>query len=222
MKKTMIGIVLLLAGSCLGQDKPEPIPTKDLPPSAVCAYCVTLGTMMTPAKPTHGVRFRGKRYFFHDKFMYDAFMKDPEAYADPVLPRDMPNFDLKTSKGVKIDKEFFKGKVVLVDFWATWCEPCKKMFPTLDAIYDAYKGQGLEMLSVSADLKRKDYDKFIQEKPFGHPVLFDDKKMFSAWHVVTIPALFLVKDGQIVAQWVGYRDRKPIEDEVKKALGLLN
>lgn len=212
-------LALALGASALAQDKPEPIPAADLPPSAVCAYCVALGTMMTPAKPTHGVRFRGKRYFFHDKTMFDAFMKDPDAYADPVLPRTMPKFDLKSLGGAKIDGNWFKGKTVLVDFWATWCEPCKRMFPSLDAIYDAHKGQGLQMVSVSEDQKRKDYDRYIAAKPFGHPVAFDDQKAFSAWHVITIPALFLVKDGQVIAQWVGYTERSVIEAEVVKALG---
>ena len=219
MRLTIAAAAAILATTALGQEKPELIPTKELPPSAVCAYCVALGTMMTPAKPTHGVRFRGKRYFFHDKSMYDAFMKDPDAYSDPVLPRPMPKTVLTTSTGTKVDDSFFKGKMVLVDFWATWCEPCKKMSPILDDVLAAYKVKGLEMLSVSEDQKRKDYDKFIKEKPFGHAVAFDDKKAFASWHVVTIPALFLVKDGQIIAQWVGFTDKAPIEEAVKKAIG---
>jgi thiol-disulfide isomerase/thioredoxin len=219
MKMTTIAWALLLSAAVHAQDKPELIATKDLPPSAVCAYCVALGTMMTPAKPTHGVRFRGKRYFFHDKSMFDAFMKDPDAYADPVLPRPIPKFELKTSAAENFANDYFKGKTILVDFWATWCEPCKKMFPSLDAIYDAHKGEGLALLSVNEDLKRKDFEKYVKDQPFGHPVLFDDRKAFSSWHVITIPALFLVKDGQIVAQWVGYTERKLIEDEVIKVLG---
>jgi thiol-disulfide isomerase/thioredoxin len=219
MIKTLLPAAAMLAATmALGQEKPEPIATKDLPPTAVCAYCVALGTMMTPAKPTHGVRYHGKRYFFHSKEMYDTFMKDPEAYADPVLPRPMPSMNLRSAEGTKFDESYFRGKTVLVDFWATWCEPCRRMMPALEELHATYKGDGLQMLSISEDQKRPDYEKFVKEKPFDHPDAFDDKKAFAAWHVVTIPAFFLVKDGKIVGQWIGITDRGVLEEAIKKAL----
>jgi thiol-disulfide isomerase/thioredoxin len=208
----------ILSLSIYAQEKPEPIPKEELPPSAVCAYCVALGTMMTPSKPESGVRYRGKRYFFHDDSMRKAFMKDPDAYADPVIPRPAPLLDLSSSIGARFDNKMFLNQVVLVDFWASWCGPCRKMFPVLDSIYAEEHANGLEILSIGEDLDRKEYDKFLKANPFTHPVAFDDKKAFAAWHVIVLPAIFLIKDGRVVAQWVGVTEQQTIQDEVKKAL----
>lgn len=217
MKAILFSAILAFAITAMAQDKPERILDKDLPPSAVCAVCVTLGSMMTPAKPIAGVRYHGKRYFFHSKGMLDQFMKDPDAYSDPVLPRPMSKLDL-TSSGVRYDATWFKGKVVLVDFWATWCEPCRRMFPVLGDLYKTYHAQGLEVLSLNEDQKRADYEKFIKESPFPNPAVFDSNKAFSSWHVTTIPAYFLLKDGQVIAQWVGVTDKNVLTKEIERAL----
>ncbi|HRK21222.1 MAG TPA: redoxin domain-containing protein [Fimbriimonadaceae bacterium] len=218
MKAISIAASLALAAVAMAQDKPERIADKDLPPSAVCAVCVTLGSIMTPAQPVAGVRYHGKRYFFHSKGMLDQFMKDPDAYSDPVLPRPMPKFDL-TSDGTRYDAGWFKGNTVLVDFWATWCEPCRRMFPVIDDLYRTYRPHGLEVLSVSEDQKKVDFDKFVKATPFPNPVLFDSNKAFAAWHVTTIPAYFLVKDGHILAQWVGVTAKDVLQKQIEAALG---
>lgn len=215
MKHFVLAASLAFAGFASAQDKPVEIAKKDLPAMAQCATCVALGTMLTEAKPTGGVMFRGKPYYFHSKEMEAQFKKDPDAYADPVLPRPMPRFALKDTTGMLWDESCFKGKTVLIDFWATWCEPCKQMVPILDSIWKENKDKGLVFLSVSVDQKRKDFDSFVKATPFPNPTLLDDKKTFQAWHVLAIPAIYLVKDGHIVAQWSGVVERTTIEKALK-------
>ena len=219
MKQILLISALLLASACFGQDKPVPIPAKDLPDSAVCAVCSTLGTMMTPAKPYAGVMYHGKAYYVHDKGMLATFMKDPDSYSDPVLPRPMPTFALKDTTGKDYTADDFKGKVVVVDFWATWCIPCRQTKTELEDIYAKHKDNGLMFLSVDTDQQKKPLDKFLKDSPFSNPVLFDSKKTYAAWHVTAIPAVFLVKDGQIIDQWVGAKDAATYSDAVAKALG---
>ncbi len=218
MKSVFLTTTIALSAMASAQDKPERIPDADLPPSAVCAVCITLGTMMTPDKPVAGVRYHGKRYFFHSKGMFDQFMKDPDAYSDPVLPRSMSKLDLKDSGGTRYNAEWFKGKTVLVDFWATWCEPCRRMFPVLGDLYKSYHPNGLEILSISEDDKKDKFEKFMKTNPFSNPAVLDTNRASLAWHVTTIPAYFLVKDGQIVAQWVGVTDKDAFKKEIEKVL----
>lgn len=214
----ILSAMAALAAIAAAQDKPAAIASKDLPASAVCAVCSTLGSMMTPAKPVAGVLYHGKPYYFHDKGMLATFMKDPDAYSDPVLPRPMPAFDLKDTTGQEFSAKDFKGKVVLLDFWATWCIPCRQTKTELEDLYAKHKADGLQLLSVDTDQQKKPLDKFLKENSFSNPVLFDNRKTYAAWHVSAIPAVFLIKDGQVIAQWAGAQDAPIYGDAVEKAL----
>ena len=215
MKVLILGALAVVTAQVLAQDKPQEIAKKDLPQSAVCAYCSFLGMMMSEAKPVSGVMYKGKAYYFHSKQMHDAWVHDPIAYLPPVLPRPMEDISLADSSGTIWNKQAFAGKTVLVDFWATWCEPCKAMMPTLDRVYEKHKKEGLELLSISIDQKKHDLDSFVKKNPFPNPVLFDSKKTFNAWHVTALPALFLIRDGQVVQQWSGTVDEGALEKALK-------
>src|SRR5687767_1233203 len=153
--KTLFALLFASAAlATIAQDKPADIANKDLPAKAVCLMCVGEGE----EKPVRGVMYKGKTYYFCNMKEIAAFKKDPEAHVPPILPRDMPEFKMPDMNGRVWNSESMIGKLVLIDYWATWCGPCKEMFPTLDRLYAKYKDKGFELLSVSVDQKKGELD----------------------------------------------------------------
>jgi thiol-disulfide isomerase/thioredoxin len=121
---------------------------------------------------------------------------------------------------------------VVVDFWATWCAPCKIEIPWLEKLRDQYASQGLEVLGISEDdLDQDDKAALLKEKQeiasaatklgINYPVLFDDKKVSEPYGGVdALPTTFFVdRNGKVVAATIGLVDRDEIEANIKKALG---
>ena len=112
------------------------------------------------------------------------------------------------------------GKVVIVDFWATWCAPCKKSFPKLQELYVKYKASGLEIVAISVDDDKKDILSFAKSNGNAKfPIGWDKGKVVaSAWKPETMPTTFIVdKDGNIAHTHAGFRDGEmaAIEQEIK-------
>lgn len=114
-------------------------------------------------------------------------------------------FTLKSLEGKTVKLSDFRGRIVLVDFWATWCGPCKRELPLLQAAYPQWKAQGIELLAISTDKDTNKVAPFIQEKGYAFPVLFtqDTSKDYD---VSGIPTLFVVdQKGRIQYKHLGYR-----------------
>jgi thiol-disulfide isomerase/thioredoxin len=213
MKIGMVIVVSLLAAFVMAQDKPEKIAKEKLPAASVCLVC-----QEGAEKPAGGFMYKGKAYYFCNTKEMASFEKDPDSLIPPVLPRPMPKFELSDLGGKAWDTEALKGKLVLVDYWATWCKPCIEMFPKVDKLREKYGEKGFEVLSVSIDEKRADLDKFLAKRKFPNPVLHDTKQTWNDWGIKAIPAMFLVKDGQVVAQWIGKVDDKVIAEAIEANL----
>jgi len=101
-----------------------------------------------------------------------------------------------------------KGKVVLVNFWATWCPPCRKEMPDLQALYDRYKDQGFVVVSISDEEAAK-VQPFIAERKITYPVLLDPgRKVTDLFQVQGIPKSFVYnREGKLVAQSIDMRTR---------------
>lgn len=204
----------LLAIVLAAQPAVEDLAKSALPAKGSCVVCSSAGEDHGLEKVVAGVRYKGAEYYFCNAKEVSRFKADPEAFMPPVLPRPMPEFRLTDLAGKAWDTEAMKDKAILIDFWATWCKPCKEIMPMLKHIRAELAPRGFEVLSVSIDEKRGDLDRFLAKSPFSNPVLHDSGGTWQTWKVKSIPALFLVRDGQIVRQWSG----QPKPDDLKKAI----
>lgn len=135
-----------------------------------------------------------------------------------------PGFTLPTIDGKQVSLSDYKGKVVLVNFWATWCAPCKLEMPWLADFQHKYASQGLVVLGVTADDAPKDeIRKVIAKTGADYQILLKDDKVEKAYGDVSyLPSSFYVgRDGKIVEQTAGIAgaaSKDEIEATIKKAL----
>jgi len=127
------------------------------------------------------------------------------AQAAPV-PAPAPPVPLSDRDGRPVRLADLLGRVVLVDFWASWCGPCKQSFPALDDMYGELHARGLEVLAVSVDESRKDADAFLAAHPHRMTVLFDPQaKAAEAFGVDGMPSTFVIdRQGRIRSRHEGY------------------
>jgi peroxiredoxin len=127
-----------------------------------------------------------------------------------------PGLDGKT-----VDLSGFAGKIVLVDFWATWCDPCKEEIPDLVKMRDRLKDKGFEILSVSMDeAGEKAVKKFIVKQPISYPIVINGgERAPQGWDVPGLPTAYLVgRHGEILKRWFGEKDMPELESDVNAAL----
>lgn len=111
-----------------------------------------------------------------------------------------PDFSLPDLDGRMISLSSFKGKVVIVNIWATWCPPCVAETPSLDKLYKTFKDEGLELLAVSVDEGGKRVvEKFMKKKNLSFPVLLDpDSRVAGLYRTTGVPESFIIKkDGTL-------------------------
>lgn len=116
-----------------------------------------------------------------------------------------------------------EGKVVLVDFWASWCVPCRRSFPWMNAMLEKYADDGLVIVAVNLDKDRAAADEFLAEIPAKFEIEFDPEASIAReYGVEAMPSSFVFgRDGELVAQHLGFKVKKQDEYEavLVKALG---
>ncbi len=126
------------------------------------------------------------------------------AAAQPKVGQDAPDLTLPNTNGDMVKLSSFKGKVVLLDFWASWCFPCRQSIPAVNKLYEKYKAMGFEVVGLSVDSKKKDWLKAIKALKMKYTQVNDNGGWNSAaaaqYGVEAIPATFLIdKKGRIAA-----------------------
>lgn len=133
-----------------------------------------------------------------------------------------PEIALKTLSGQPIKLSALKGKVVLVDFWASWCAPCRESMPFLEKLSKSYKDQGLVVLGVNIDNDIDAARKFLKEMPVSFQVVNDaQKSVAKAYAPPTMPSSYIIdKRGVVHVVHAGFRraDAAKIEAEIKSLL----
>lgn len=132
--------------------------------------------------------------------------------------RQKADFSLTDLQGKIWHLEELRGKVVLVNFWATWCPPCRKEMPDLQALYDKYKDSGFVVLAISDEEAAK-VTPFLAERKITYPVLFDpERKVNDAFLVRGIPKSFVYdREGKLVAQSIDMRTRSQFQAMLAQA-----
>lgn len=138
---------------------------------------------------------------------------------DDELPA--PDFTLPKASGT-VSLHEYRGKVVFVDFWASWCPPCRQSFPWMADMFDRYSSKGLVIVAIDLDKKRGKANAFLETFPAPFVVAFDPSgKTAEAFHVDAMPSSFLVgRDGKIIQSHAGFTpaNARVIEDQIREAL----
>jgi thiol-disulfide isomerase/thioredoxin len=140
----------------------------------------------------------------------DAKEQPPAAAGNRV---DLTGKDAPAFRGVSLDGKVYtsqdlKGKTVLLDFWATWCGPCKRSMPVTEKLHQNYASKGLVILAIDVGESREVVEKFMATKPFGYPVIMGDEAgMTSAYSVNLFPTFVLINaDGKVASHQFGFSE----------------
>jgi peroxiredoxin len=132
-----------------------------------------------------------------------------------------PDFTLDRIEGGQLKLSDLRGKVVIIDFWATWCPPCVQEIPDFIELYKTYKDKGFEMVGISVDRGGVSVvNDFVAKNKVNYPVVMGSMDVVNAYQVFTgIPTTFIVnRQGQIVDKVIGSQSKEYFENYIKKLL----
>ncbi|MGR3219071.1 MAG: TlpA family protein disulfide reductase [Candidatus Anammoxibacter sp.] len=111
------------------------------------------------------------------------------------------------------------SKVIVVDFWATWCSPCKQQLPVLSKMYNKYKSNGLSVIGVAMDFKAKDVDKFVKKSEIQYPVYHGNDDIGYVFKVKAIPTMHIYDGyGHLVKTHTGYMNEEELTQIIENIL----
>lgn len=118
-----------------------------------------------------------------------------------------PDFALKGSTGENLRLSELRGQVVMINFWASWCGPCRQEMPHLEALYQRYEPLGFTLLGVNVEKSRKKADEMLSDMPVSFPILFDSSnEVTKLYDVIAMPSTVLIdRDGKIRHIHHGYK-----------------
>lgn len=142
--------------------------------------------------------------------------------ASATISGPAPNFSLKSLSGENIKLSELTGNVVLINFWASWCGPCRQEMPILNAIHNKYKALGFTVLGVNVEEQVANARSFIADRPVDFPILIDSNNTVSRlYEVIAMPTTVVIdRDGQLRFLHRGYQsgDEAEYRKMVKKLI----
>ena len=136
------------------------------------------------------------------------------------MRKTAPNFTLSDSKGASVRLSDYKGKVVLLDFWATWCHGCKTEIPWYMEFQNKYKDKGLAVIGVSMDDDGwKSVKPFVEEQKMNYAVVIGNEALAKLYSVDALPVTLLIdRDGKIAVSHAGMVEKDAFEKEIRALL----
>jgi len=148
--------------------------------------------------------------------------KEGEVEIIPLSIGDAPpDFTSKDVNGNTVKLSDYKGRVVLIDFWATWCPPCGELTPVLNNLYEKYKNRGFVVLALTPEENTNTIKSYMKEYSVTYPVLITDMKTVRWYGVISIPASFLIsRDGRVAEKHLGvtWDIMQELSSEIEKLL----
>lgn len=145
-----------------------------------------------------------------------ALISTPSLAADKA-----PDFTLPSTQG-ELSLAGLDGKVVYLDFWASWCGPCRKSFPWMNEMHARYQDQGLVIIGVNLDASKRPIEKFLKKTPADFIIAYDpDGALAQTYALKGMPTSYLIgRDGTIIDTHIGFResDKEKLEKQIQEAL----
>ncbi|BAD40718.1 redoxin domain-containing protein [Symbiobacterium thermophilum] len=143
-----------------------------------------------------------------------------DAYAVPQVGSPAPDFEIPALDGGSVRLSDLRGQPVIINFWATWCPPCRKEMPDFQEVYDRYKGDGLQFYAINVGESRVTVRDFMARIGVDLPVLIDaGEEAQSAYNILPIPATFFIdREGIVRAVYQYQMSRAQIEFEVQRLM----
>jgi cytochrome c biogenesis protein CcmG/thiol:disulfide interchange protein DsbE len=141
---------------------------------------------------------------------------------EPELMEPVPNIELPARDGNQVNLRSLHGKVVVINFWASWCLPCKLEIPFLNQVYGEFRNQGVEFVAISEDAGGwDDIEEFLRETPIDYPILLDEGEQ-AAEALGGLPGLpvtiFVDRQGRIAAKHIGITDIDDLRANIRRLL----
>ena len=143
----------------------------------------------------------------------------PESDEKPTpLPDRMPRFEAKDLSGRKFSSEALRGKVALIDFWATWCAPCRKEMPGFEELQKKYRDQGLVVVGIALDSDPAEVAKFARELGVTYTLLLSNSEVEKGWGPIQgVPTTYLVdRNGSVRKKLIGFEYKEEFEKALRE------
>ena len=142
--------------------------------------------------------------------------------SQPVIGEPAPDFTLQSRAGDTVTLSALKGDVVVINFWATWCPPCRQEMPLLDQIYGRYQRLGFTLLGVNVEQDSRLADRFLDDVPVSFPILLDPTEEVGRLYQVPAMPTTVIVDRRGIVRFIhyGYRagDEAIVQDEVRRLI----